>query len=92
MMTVSKHKSIHNIAMHRNFCFLLCIDVVIGFNQTLYEVSEDARQATVYVVLVNGILRRPVVVSVSTRDGTALSKFSLNRINTILLLSLTFRW
>ena len=63
--------------MHRNFCFLLCIDVVIGFNQTLCEVSEDAGQATVYVVLVNGILRRPVIVSVSTRDGTALSKFSL---------------
>ena len=74
--------------MHRNFCFLLCIDVVIGFNQTLYVVSEDAGQATVYVVLVNGILRRPVVVSVSTRDGTALSKFNLKRINAVLMLSL----
>ena len=52
-----------------------CIVVVIGFNRTLYEVSENDGQATVDVVLVKGILRRPVVVTVSTRDGTALSEF-----------------
>ena len=50
--------------------------VVIGFNQTLYEVREDVGQAVVYVVLHNGILRRQVVVEVSTADNTALSKYS----------------
>ena len=45
--------------------------VVIGFNQTLYEVREDVGQAIVYVVLHNGILRREVVVEVSTADDTA---------------------
>lgn len=49
--------------------------VVIGFERTLYDVSENDGQATIDVVLVNGILRRPVVVTVSTRDGTALSEF-----------------
>ena len=53
--------------------------VVIGFNRTLYSVSENVGQATIDVVLVNGILRRPVVVTVSLRDNTTLSEFrSLN--------------
>ena len=48
--------------------------VVIGFNQTLYEVREDVGQAIVYVVLLNGILRREVVVEVTTADNSALGE------------------
>ena len=48
--------------------------VVIGFNQTLYEVREDVGQAVVYVVLLNGILRRQVVVEVTTADDSALGE------------------
>ena len=50
--------------------------VVIGFNQTLYEVREDVGQVVVYVVLRNGILQREVVVEVSTADNTALGDYS----------------
>ena len=45
--------------------------VVIGFNQTVYEVREDVGQAVVYVVLHNGTLRREVVVEFSTAYNTA---------------------
>ena len=45
--------------------------VVIGFEQPLYTVSEDAGSINVGVVVRNGQLRRSVVVTVSTEDGTA---------------------
>ena len=47
-------------------------DVVIGFNQTLYEVSENEVLALISVSLLNGTLRREVVVEVSTQEDTAL--------------------
>ena len=50
--------------------------VVIGFNQTLYEVKEDVGQAVVYVVMLNGMLCKQVVVEVSTADNTALGEYS----------------
>ena len=55
---------------------LILAVVVIGFNQTVYEVSENVGQALVYVVVRNGILRRPVVVNVFTADNTALGECS----------------
>ena len=56
--------------------YILFAEVVIGFNQTLYEVRENVGQAIVYVVLRNGILRREVVVDVSTADITAKGEYS----------------
>ena len=53
---------------------ILFVVVVIGFNQTLYEVGEDVGQAVVYVVMCNGILRRQVVVEVATADNSALGE------------------
>ena len=47
------------------------VDVVIGFNLTLYNVIENVGQAMVYVTVRNGILHRQVVVNVSTADDTA---------------------
>ena len=48
--------------------------VIIGFSQTLYQVAEDAGQAFVDVVVINGTLRRQVVVNVFTADDTALGE------------------
>ena len=45
--------------------------VVIGFEQMLYTVNEAAGSINVGVVVRNGQLRRSVVVTVSTEDGTA---------------------
>ena len=58
---------------HLNLISFIAV-VVIGFNQTLYEVSEDVGQAVVYVVVRNGILRRQVIVEFSTLDNTALGE------------------
>ena len=55
-------------------CFFLIPGVVIGFNQPIYDVYEDAGQAVVIVELRNGILRRPVTVNIDTADDTALGK------------------
>ena len=49
-------------------------EVIIGFNQTRYDVSEDDGQAVVYVVVIDGILRRQVVVNFITADNTALGE------------------
>jgi transposase len=50
----------------------LIIDVVIGFNQTLYEVSENERQALISVTLLNGTLQREATVTVSITENTAI--------------------
>ena len=49
-------------------------EVIIGFNQTRYDVSENIGQAMVYVVVIDGILRRQVVVNFITADNTALGE------------------
>ena len=51
-------------------------EVIIGFNQTRYEVSEDDGQAVVYVVVLQGSLQRQVVVNVFTVDNTTLGESS----------------
>ena len=48
--------------------------VVIGFSQTLYQLDEDASQAFMDVVVINGTLRRQVVMNVFTADDTALGE------------------
>ena len=50
-------------------------EVIIGFNQTRYDVSEDDGQM-VYVVVLQGSLQRQVVVNVLTVDNTALGESS----------------
>ena len=51
--------------------------VIIGFNQTRYDVSENVGQTMVYVEVRDGILRRQVVVNVMTADNTALGEYQL---------------
>ena len=50
----------------------LFTDIAIGFNQTLYEVSESEPFASTVVVITRGTLQREIVVNVSTQDDTAL--------------------
>ena len=45
--------------------------MTIGFNQTLYEVSESWIQALISVTLLNGILQREAIVSISITEDTA---------------------
>ena len=45
--------------------------VVIGFEETVYTVSEDERVAMLTVRVLSGSLSGPVVVRVDTSDGTA---------------------
>lgn len=47
--------------------------VVIGFDPTGYEVSEDAGSETLFVRLISGVLEREVTVFFSTSPGTATS-------------------
>ena len=46
----------------------------IGFNQTIYTISEDEPTGRVDLVVsvISGILRTPVEVTVTTGDNTAL--------------------
>ena len=53
---------------------ILIIDVVIGFNQTLHEVSESEQQALISVILLDGILQREATVTVSITENTAKGK------------------
>ena len=48
--------------------------VVIGFEQPSYETTETDTTSVIEVAVIvqRGILRRDVVVSVFTRDGTAI--------------------
>ena len=48
--------------------------VIIGFDQVIYNVSEDAGPAFVVVEVRSGILRRPVEVTVNTTDDSALGE------------------
>lgn len=52
--------------------------ITIGFNQTLYEVSENESFALIFVVIIRGTLQREVVVDVSTQDDTALGIAQIN--------------
>ena len=49
---------------------------VIGFNMTLFDVSEDGNEGlvTVYIVVRNGILHKQVIVNIFTADDSALSE------------------
>ena len=56
-----------------------CTGVVIGFNQTEYEVSESEPLTSVYIELVTGILRKEVTVFATISDDTTLGTyFKLN--------------
>ena len=54
-------------------CYL-CVVVVIGFEQTSYPVGESEGQVLLAVSVINGELSRPVVVTVTTIEGSALGK------------------
>lgn len=45
--------------------------MVIGFEQPLYSVNESAGSVSIGVVVQDGQLRRSVIVTVLTEDGTA---------------------
>ena len=50
---------------------IIDIDVVIGFNQTLYEFSESELPALISVTLLNGTLQREAIVTLSITENTA---------------------
>lgn len=47
------------------------LEVIIGFNQTLYQIDEDVGQAIINVDVRMGIPRKPVVVFVFTANDVA---------------------
>ena len=49
--------------------------VTIGFSSTAYTVIEDAASVSVTVSIQSGALNRDVIVTLSTINGTAMSKF-----------------
>ena len=51
--------------------FLVPAGVVIGFEQPFYSVNESAGSVNIGVVVQDGQLRRSVMVTVLTEDGTA---------------------
>lgn len=69
MLTCVTRKSIAII------CKFTTAVVVIGFNQTLYQVDEDVGQVIVNVEVCMGILRRPVVVFVFTANNAAIGEY-----------------
>ena len=52
--------------------------MVIGFEQPLYSVNESAGSVSIGVVVQDGQLRRSVIVTVLTEDGTAQSKWCVS--------------
>ena len=48
--------------------------MIIGFEQPMYEVGEGDGSVNVRIVVMMGMLRRDVVVSVATQDDTAVGK------------------
>ena len=56
--------------------FFMHAATVIGFNMTLFDVSEDGNEGlvTVYIVVRNGILHKQVIVNIFTADDSALSE------------------
>ena len=58
--------------------------VVIGFERTLYPVSEDDMEAVLVARVLSGTLSSPVEVVLTTDDGTALGihySLAMNIIN-----------
>ena len=54
-------------------CVFLFLVVSIGFDQSAYDIFENERLVNVTIVL-NGLISRDVVVTLNTRDGTAMCK------------------
>ena len=69
-------KNIYNYASTNVFEFTNSV-VTIGFSTMAYSVSEDAGSVSVTVSLQTGILDRDVVVTLSTKRGTAMCEFQL---------------
>ena len=47
--------------------------MIIGFEQTLYSVDEEAGRVTVSVAVLDGTLNRTVAIGFATEDDTATS-------------------
>ena len=56
------------------FTFITLV-VTIGFNKTVYSVSEDAGSVSVTLSVESGTLDQDVIVNLSTISGTALCEF-----------------
>lgn len=57
--------------------FFSFVEVIIGFDQSVYDIIENERLVNVTIVL-NGLISRDVVVILNTRDGTADCKSPIN--------------
>ena len=56
--------------------FVFFLEIIIGFEEPTYTVSESAGQRQVCAVIMSGNLRTTVAVEFSTADGDATGKFS----------------
>jgi len=52
-------------------------DVTIGFNSTVYSVSEETSSVNITVSILSGILTRNALLIVDNRDGSAQGNFNL---------------
>ena len=59
------------------FLHISFIEIVIGFNQVLYIISEGQGTTTLSVSVLSGMLaeNRDVVVLLETKDDTAICKY-----------------
>ena len=58
-----------------DLCFPLFVGVIIGFTQTLYEVTEGVdSEAPLVVSVLMGSLSRNVVINVTTQDQSAVGE------------------
>lgn len=59
--------------------FFVPAGVVIGFQQRFYSVNESVGSVDIGIVVKEGQLRRSVMVTVLTEDGTAQSRFHVDK-------------
>jgi hypothetical protein len=57
---------------------------VIGFEETVYNASESDGEIEVFVAVLQGVLSGPVVVRISTMDGSAISGSDYQSIDQLL--------
>ena len=57
-----------------NILLFFGLELVIGFDQSTYAVVEDERYVNITIVL-NGRASREVLITLSTRDGSAVCEY-----------------
>ena len=66
---------------------IICLAAVIGFEKMMYNGSESDGEIEITISVLQGELSGPVVVRISTRDGSALSDEDYEALNMTLTFS-----